>query len=135
MMSTAPARSILTFEIATSKPQFPARLTRASAFLRNDKPGGVGIVLKMPEDVEARSFKKAFNGYKKGWESHPKEHDAILDDYMSQLEEFARRTRDEQEHTEPAYGALMILNMMWLTWAGRVKNDEFNGTSFTWSGV
>ena len=51
---------------------------------------------------------------------------------MGQVEKFAQLPLPEKQTIERGWVNIFILKMIWLVWAGRVKNDEYNGTSFGW---
>ena len=131
----APWRENLTWEIATGKPSYPARLTKASACLRNDQPAGFGVILDVLDAEAEHALFLAFEGYRKGWDTHPKQHEAILSSYEAQVEDFARRPLAEKQGADPGLGSIIVLNMVWLVWAGRIPNDNFNGTQFIWEAV
>jgi len=123
---------LLTWEIATGKPPFPSRLTQAAAFLRNDQPGGLAVILNMPTLESEQNFKQDFDIYLRYWVSRPTEHEATLNHYMGQLEDYAKCSPSDKENVETGVGVILILNTMWLVWTGRIKNDEYNGTAFIW---
>ena len=125
----------LTWETVTNKPKTGnPRLTSAGAYLRNDVTGGFGVGLT---DNGHRSleqdFRHVFEMSKEQWdEASDRERAEMLARYEQQCESFARQQRQKPDDIATGWTGVVIINMIWLVAAGRVPNDEYNGTLFIW---
>jgi hypothetical protein len=127
----------ITWEQATAKPRFaPQILSQAYAYFRNDIPNGFGVGIgndNLDSSLED-DLKQAFNASKKLWdESTPAEWRQIIADYMRQVEAVAALTAEEKKNLPTGETAVLIINLIWLVSAGKVPNDDFNGTQFLWA--
>lgn len=122
----------LTWEVATGRPTPTARLNEAALLYRSDRyPRGFNLVLSFYGSAEP--LRQSFDLSAQWWDSAPEgERTSALDDYLAQIESLLAVPVERRNALDPAYISVFLINMMWLVWAGRVPQDEFNGTLFVW---
>jgi hypothetical protein len=125
----------MTWEQATNKPDMPMILEQAWVYLRNDQPKGLAVGVRADGDPAfEEALKYAFTGSKKEWDkSSADRREQILDDYMEQMENAFALPLEQKNGMSTVYRIILIVDMMWLVAAGRVRNDNFNGTHFVWA--
>lgn len=120
----------LDWETASQRPPLPGlRLIQVGAFYKQDTPEGFGVRFG---GIDEQTLRHYFEESAAEWtSSSADERESILDDYMEQVRQYGTLRGSRKKQMTP----IICINMMWLVWAGRIPNDEFNGTHFVWVGA
>ncbi len=103
------------------------KLITISAFYKNDKPEGLGL-LKTDKDVDLdNAFDVFVKSYDKAWAAADEaEQKDLIIHYFEQLDEFALMKNDLTQGD----GWMAIANIWFLEKHSYLKPDEFNGCQF-----
>jgi hypothetical protein len=125
----------VSWDAATAKPpaNLRSRLKAAMLYYRNDRPDGVAIGVTPEEPDAEEALKNAFDLSLEAYKNaSPSKREEMLDHYMSQIDTLAKQPEAARQKLDTALIAVLVVDMMWLVMAGRVTNDEYNGTKFVW---
>lgn len=104
-----------------------SRLVRVEAYYRNDKPNGVGVMIK---GGDLAWFDAMMRDYEEAWEEADaagREH--IVGAYFRQLEAWGMTPAGERSVSENRFSAV---NIAFLERHNFVEGDRYNGCRFTY---
>lgn len=130
-MNTAKVADALTWEFVSSKPGLDGvRLEQIMVYYHADLDEGfsVGFDRKRVPDLE-NILHRVFNAYKFCWELADKQQrEDLISRYLAEVEDAARHRDQPDRH--PAMQ--LVMNVIWLVLAGKIPEDEYNGTQYMW---